>query len=101
GPGAAEGAVPRAAARELDRSRRVEDADEVFFPVTEQIARRLKVVEAMDERRRRSFSVGGHDAGSLGDSVAVALERLEEGDDPGLALALHHAVDRARAVLDE
>src|SRR5581483_7063999 len=38
-PRRAEGAVPRAAARELDRSARVEDADEVLLPVAEQVAR--------------------------------------------------------------
>src|SRR5690606_16183832 len=40
GPRAAEGAVPRTAARELDRCARIEVADEVLLPSPHQIASR-------------------------------------------------------------
>src|SRR5262249_38178875 len=53
-PGAAEGAVPGAAAAELDRGTGIELADEVLAPMAEEVARRQQVVEMSDEPRRRS-----------------------------------------------
>src|SRR5439155_13524151 len=45
GPGAAKGAVPRAAARKLDRGAWVERAEEIFSAVAQQVAGGHQVVE--------------------------------------------------------
>src|ERR1700744_4745752 len=55
-PGAAERAIPRTAAGELDRSTRVERANEVAPPSCEQVARRADRIQAFDEMWRRSFA---------------------------------------------
>ena len=97
GPGAAECAIPRAAARELDRGARVERAEKIFAAVAQQVARRQQLVERVDEARRRPLAVRGHDAGHRGD-IAAGLERREQQRDRRLALALEDAVDRAIAM---
>src|SRR5215467_15044359 len=51
GPRAAEGAIPWAAARELDRRARIERAEEVLPAALEQIARRDEHVEVLDQAR--------------------------------------------------
>src|ERR1700730_1469465 len=45
GPGAAKGAVPRAAPRELDRGARIERAEKIFPAMAQQVARRHQVIE--------------------------------------------------------
>ena len=45
GPGAAEGAVPRAAAREFDRGAGIERAEKIFPAMAQQIACRHQIVE--------------------------------------------------------
>src|SRR6266496_1513310 len=49
GPGAAERAVPRTAARKLDRGAGIEHADEILAAMAQQIARRQQLVERMDK----------------------------------------------------
>src|SRR4029077_9451269 len=56
-PGAAERAVPRTAARELDRGARIEHADEIFAPVAQQVARWQQIIERTDKPGRRPFAV--------------------------------------------
>src|SRR5438309_1635541 len=57
GPRAAEGAVPRATARELDRRTGIERAEKVPAPMAEQVARRHEHVQALDQPRGRSFAI--------------------------------------------
>ena len=53
-PGAAERAVPGAAARKLDRGTRVEHADEVLAAMPQQVAGGNQIVEVLDEARVRA-----------------------------------------------
>src|SRR5262245_5971048 len=100
-PGAAERAVPRAAAGELDRGAGIEHADEIFAALAHEVARGRDLVEVLDKAGAGTFAVGGDGAGHFGDRVAVAGEPLEQLDHARLALALEHAVDRALAVLQD
>ena len=101
-PGAAERAIPRTAARELDRGGRIEDADEILAPMTQQVARRAAA------RRGRGRSCGGGPSPSAvtaPGTLATARGRRSTASSsltmPGFALALEHAIDRALAVLDD
>src|SRR5208282_3136849 len=60
GPGAAERAIPRTAARKLDRGAGIEGAEKIFPAMTQQIARRCQIIERVDEAGRRPLSVRGH-----------------------------------------
>ena len=100
GPGAAKRAVPWAAARELDRSAGVENAQIIFAAMTHEVARRHHVVERMDKARRRPFAFRGDGAGDR-DRVMPGLDRGEQQRDRSFALALEHAVDGAFTVLDQ
>jgi hypothetical protein len=62
GPGAAERAVPRAAARELDRGARVESAEKIFPPMAQQVAGRPQLVERVDKAGGRALARGGDGA---------------------------------------
>ena len=73
GPGAAEGAVPRAAARELDRGAGIERAEKIFAAMAQQVARRHQIVERMDKAGRRAFAGRGDRAGNRGD-IASRLD---------------------------
>jgi hypothetical protein len=97
-PGAAERAIPRASARELNRCAGVQDADEIFAAMAHEIARRPHLVEMLDEGRSWPLAVGSDGAGHLGDGAAVARNRLKQLDDAGLALTLEHAIDGTLAV---
>ena len=101
GPGAAEGAIPRASARELDRGAGIEDADEIFAPVTQEVARRPHLVEMLDEAGPRSLAVRGDRAGHLGQRATIPGNRFEQPADARLALAFQDAIDRALAVLED
>src|SRR5262249_24988231 len=101
GPCAAERAVPRAAAAELDRGARVELADEVLPPVVEQIARRQDFVEMADERRRRALPVERDRAGHAADRAAVGRDGVEQCRDGRLPLAAQAAIDRATGVAQD
>src|SRR3984893_16649383 len=59
GPGAAEGAVPRAAPRELDRGARIERAEKIFPAMAQKVTRRHHVIERMDKARRRPLARRG------------------------------------------
>src|SRR5215467_4806997 len=100
-PRAAEHAVPRAAARELDRRAWVERAEEILAAALEQIASRDERVEVLDEAGGRPLAVQADDAGNLRDRSAVVLDRLEQLGHRGLALALEDAVDGAARVLEQ
>jgi hypothetical protein len=101
GPGAAEGAVPGAAAGELDRGAGVENADEVLAAMAQQVARRREVVEAVDKARRRSLAPGRDRAGDGRGGAAPARDRGQELGDRRLALAFEDAIDRPRAMLED
>src|SRR5215467_5804382 len=101
GPRAAEGAIPRAAARELDRRARIERAEEVLAAALEQIARRDERIEALDQARGWSLAVQADDAGDAIDRAAVVRHGLEQLGHRRLALALENAIDRASGVLQE
>src|SRR4030095_13882802 len=55
-PRAAERAVPRTSARELDRRARSERAEEVAAAVPQEISGRHERVETLDQARGRSFA---------------------------------------------
>ena len=64
-PGAAEGTIPGAASRKLDRGAGVQHTDEILVSMTQQIARRTDVVQVFDELRgadprRRGVMTPGH-----------------------------------------
>ena len=101
GPRAAEGAIPRAAAAELDRRARVELADIVLAPVAEQVARGQQIVEVLHEDGWRALPVERDRAGHLFERAPVVTRRLEQQDDRSLALPAQHAVERALAVAEE
>src|SRR4029077_5379668 len=63
GPRAAQGAIPRTSAAELDRGARIELADEVLPAMAEEVARRQQVVEMADEHGRRSLRIRHDGAG--------------------------------------
>ena len=100
GPGAAERAIPRAAAGEFDRGARIKDADKILAPMAQQVARRHDFVERMDEARRRPFAGGGDRAGDRG-RVIPGFDRRQQQRHRRFAFPLEHAVDGARAVLDQ
>ena len=97
-PGAAEGAIPWAPAREFDGGARIEHADEIFSALAHEIARGPDFVEVLDEARPRALALGGHGTGYFDDCAAVARDGFEQLDDAWLALALEHAIDGALAV---
>ncbi len=99
GPGAAERAVPRTAARELGRGARVEHADEVAPPVARQVAGGRKPVEVFQHRGGRAGARAGHHTRHRVEArVAQRFEHARRGD---LALAAHDAVERAGRVLEQ
>ena len=100
GPGAAEGAIPRAAARELDRGAGIEHADKILAAVAQQVARRHQIVERLDKAGLRPFAACGDRARNQFDT-RPGLDRGEQQRHRRLALALEHAVDRACAMLDQ
>src|SRR5262249_48871943 len=57
GPGAAERAVPRTAAREFDRRARVEHADEILAAMAQKVGSGMEVIQTLDETGRRTFAV--------------------------------------------
>src|SRR6185369_11265553 len=81
GPRATEGAIPRAAAAELDRRTRVELADIVLAPVAQQVARGQQIVEVLHEDGWRSLSVERDRAGHLFERAPAVTRRLEQQDD--------------------
>ena len=99
GPRAAEGAVPGAAAGELDRGARVEHADEVLVPLAAEVARGQEAVEVVEQRGARSRPARGHHPGQ-GAELRIA-DGLQHPRSDDLALAAHDAVDRALRVLEE
>ena len=99
GPGAAERAIPGAAAGKFDRGARVEDTDEIFTPVADEIARRPHLVEMLHEGGWWPVVLRSDRSGDFGNSAAVALERFEQLDDGRLAFSFKDAVDRPRAML--
>jgi hypothetical protein len=68
--------------------------------MAQQIARRHQIIQRVDEGGRRALSLGGHGARHR-DRVTTALNRGQEQRHAHLAFALKHAVDGARAVLDD
>ena len=76
GPGAAERAVPGAAAREFDRRARVEDADKIFAPVPQQIARRQQLIERMDKAGWRPLA-GSRNRARHGRKIGPGLDRRQ------------------------
>src|ERR1051326_6307719 len=100
GPGAAERAVPRTAAREFDRGARVENADKIFSPVPQQIARRQQLIERMHKAGRRTLA-GRLNHARHGREIGPGLDRRQERPHAGLALAAQHAVDRAFAMVED
>ena len=99
GPGAAEGAVPGTAARELGGGAGIEDADEVLVAPAHEVARGRVAVEVVEERRARPRPVARHHARQrLEPRVA---DRVEHARDDHLALAADDAVDGAPRVLEE
>ena len=102
-PGAAERAVPGAAARELDRRGRIEHADEVLAPVGQQIARRRSARPGS-----RTFSGGGPSPARVttpGQRVQARPRSSRAASSTRgvdvLALAPDDAVDGARGVLED
>src|SRR6202035_3057404 len=65
-PSAAERAIPRTAARELDRGARIEDAKEIFAAVAQQVAGGEEIVQRVDKTRCRAFPAHGYRAGHRG-----------------------------------
>src|SRR5262249_12805526 len=65
GPGAAEGAVPGTAARELDRGTGIERAEEIFAAMAQQVACRAQRVETLDEGGRRALAREADGSGHL------------------------------------
>src|SRR6516162_6669978 len=99
-PGAAEGTIPRTAARKLDRGAGIERAEKIFAAMAQQIARRCQIIERVDEAGRRSLSVRRHRS-RHGYRVMAALDRGQEHRHACLAFSFQHAVDGARAMLDD
>src|SRR4029077_2602216 len=87
GPGAAEGAIPRTAARKLDGGAGIERAEEIFAAMAQQIARRHQIIQRVDEGGRRGLSLGGHRTRHR-DRVTPALNRGQEERHARLAFAL-------------
>src|SRR5206468_6357623 len=100
-PRAAEGAIPRAAARELDRRARVERAEKVAPAAPEQIASRNERIEVLDQARGRPLAVQRDHPGNPGDRSAVVLDGLQQLRHRGLALALEDTVDGAARMLEQ
>jgi hypothetical protein len=100
-PGAAERAVPRAAAREFNRCRGIEMTDEIFAAVAQQVAGGPQIVQVADEARWRTFAIQHHSARDFGQRAAVMLGRRQQLCDRGFAFAAQHAIDCARAMLQE
>src|SRR5262249_16063666 len=98
GPGAAERAVPRATARELDSRARVERADEIFAAVAQAVACRPDLFKMLDEARPRTLPVRSDGPRHFGDCATVAHDGFEQLDDARLALALEDTINRALAV---
>src|SRR6185295_9990492 len=80
GPRAAEGAIPRAAAAELDGRARVELADIVLAPVAQQVTRGQQIVEVLHEDGWRSLPVERDHTRHLFERPPVVTRRLEEQD---------------------
>src|SRR5215469_13050661 len=95
GPGAAERAVPRAAAREFDRGARVERAKKIFPPVAQQVAGRHQIVERMDKARRRALGHGGNGTRDRG-HIRPRLDCGKHERHSCLALAFQHSLLRPR-----
>jgi hypothetical protein len=99
GPRAAERAVPRAAAGELDRRARVEHPDEVLVAPAPEIAGGQVTIQIVEQGRARAGAGEGHHAGQ-GVERRIA-DGLEPARGDHLALAAHDAVDGAARVLEE
>ena len=99
GPGTAERAVPRTAAREFDRGARIKLADEIFAAVAHQVARRPEMSRSATKPGGGPSPAVGDGAGDFGDGATVVGDGFEKCDDARLALALEHAIDRALAML--
>src|SRR5262249_56804182 len=82
-PRAAEHAVPRAAARELDRRAWVERAEEILAAALEQIASRDERVEVLDEAGGRPPPRPADEAGEPAGPSAGRLERPPPPRHPG------------------
>src|SRR5690606_21559348 len=103
GPRAAEGAVPRTAARELDRCARIEVADEVLLPSPHQIASRREIVERWEEAWRWPRALDrDHPRDLLETGLASAARHgLEEHGGDTFSLAAHDAIDGAFGVVED
>src|ERR1700736_5930611 len=53
GPGAAEGAIPRTAARKLDGGAGIQRPEKIFPTMAQQIARRHQIIQRVDKNGRR------------------------------------------------
>src|SRR5262249_49010155 len=73
-PCTAERTIPGTAAREFDRGRRIENADEILVPMTKEVARGQELVEVVDEARRRPLAGRGHRARHFCDGITVATD---------------------------
>ena len=101
GPGAAEGAVPRAASRELDRGARIERAEKIFAG-----GGAAGRAPASGHRANGQTPGGGPSPAAVTAPGTAATSRPasiggEEQRHRRLALALEHAIDRPRPVLDD
>src|SRR5262249_30416401 len=81
GPRAAEGAVPRTAAREFNRGARIERTDEVALAAGDQVSRREHIVEASDQLWRRPVAVGRDDAGQAFQRSCAPFHGFEKAGD--------------------
>ncbi|CAM3089590.1 hypothetical protein STAL104432_13155 [Streptomyces albus] len=97
-PGRAEGAVPRAAAGELDGGAGVQLADEIAVAAAHQITGGAGGVDALQHPRRGAPALSRHHPG---DGVrGVVRHRLQQGDDDRLALAAGDRVHRALGLFE-
>ncbi len=99
-PGAAKRAVPGAPARELDRRRRVEHADEILSPLRQEIARRLERVQLAHHLGRRPLAGRGHEAREPDQRGGIAPRREHAREDL-LALPPDDAIDRPFGVRED
>ena len=100
-PGAAEGTIPWTAARKFNGGAWVEDTDEIFFAMAQQITRGADGVEGLDKTRGRSRSERRYHTGHAGNRRPIMLDSLQELRNDGLSLAFEYAIDCALAMFQK
>src|SRR5262249_5934830 len=87
------GAVPRTTACKLDGGAGIQNADEIFPAMAQQVASRPVMVEAVDHPDRRPFTRSSDRTRYRLEHVVAIFDRGEQWRDSTFSFALQHTID--------